>query len=197
MPEQRAKSYHRGRVTSTFTEEITAMLEGELSDPRIAPCHVTEVVLAPGGKSCRVFIAVTGNEQEEKDTLEGLMTARGFIRTEIIRYARNCSERLDFLRICRAFSSRLRERGFHPTFLRNVFATVEHGYHPPKGKRATPVVFKIPYGGGPEISALSGVIKEWYDACPLAFRAHVPKPIVCYTMGKNVYGMLVRAKVHT
>ncbi len=83
MPEQRAKSYHRGRVTSTFTEEITAMLEGELSDPRIAPCHVTEVVLAPGGKSCRVFIAVTGNEQEEKDTLEGLMTARGFIRTEI------------------------------------------------------------------------------------------------------------------
>ncbi len=59
------------------------MLEGELSDPRIAPCHVTEVVLAPGGKSCRVFIAVTGNEQEEAETLEGLMTARGFIRTEI------------------------------------------------------------------------------------------------------------------
>jgi ribosome-binding factor A len=83
MPEQRAKTYHRGRVTNTFAEEITAMLEGELSDPRIAPCHVTEVVLAPGGKSCRVFIAVTGNEQEEEDTLEGLMTARGFIRTEI------------------------------------------------------------------------------------------------------------------
>jgi ribosome-binding factor A len=83
MPEQRAKTYHRGRVTNTFAEEITAMLEGELSDPRIAPCHVTEVVLAPGGKSCRVFIAVTGNEQEEADTLEGLMTARGFIRTEI------------------------------------------------------------------------------------------------------------------
>ncbi|BDA48890.1 hypothetical protein COCOBI_12-5730 [Coccomyxa sp. Obi] len=122
---------------------------------------------------------------------------RGFIRTELIRYARNCSERLDFLRICRAFSSRLRERGFHPIFLRKVFATVEHGYHPPKGKRPTPVVFKIPYGGGPEVSALPGVIKEWYDACPSAFRVHVPKPIVCYTMGKNVYGLLVRAKVHT
>jgi ribosome-binding factor A len=59
------------------------MLEGELSDPRIAPCHVTEVVLAPGGKSCRVFIAVTGSEDEEESTLEGLMAARGFIRTEI------------------------------------------------------------------------------------------------------------------
>jgi ribosome-binding factor A len=83
MPEQRAKTYHRGRVASTFSEEITAMLEGELSDPRIAPCHVTEVVLAPGGKSCRVFIAVTGSEQEEDDTLAGLMTARAYIRSEI------------------------------------------------------------------------------------------------------------------
>ncbi len=77
MPEQRARTYHRGRVVNTFAEEITAMLEGELSDPRIAPCHVTEVVLAPGGKSCRVFIAVVGTEQEELSTLEGLMAARG------------------------------------------------------------------------------------------------------------------------
>ncbi len=83
MPEQRARTYHRGRVVNTFAEEITAMLEGELSDPRIAPCHVTEVVLAPGGKSCRVFIAVVGTEQEELSTLEGLMAARAFIRTEI------------------------------------------------------------------------------------------------------------------
>lgn len=59
------------------------MLEGELSDPRIAPCHVTEVVLAPGGKSCRVFIAVQGSEEEEEKTLAGLMAARGYIRTEI------------------------------------------------------------------------------------------------------------------
>ena len=64
------------------------MLEGELSDPRIAPCHVTEVVLAPGGKSCRVFIAVVGTPKEEDDTLAGLMAARGFIRTEI-RYRMN------------------------------------------------------------------------------------------------------------
>jgi ribosome-binding factor A len=83
MPEQRARQHHRDRVASTFSEEITAMLEGELSDPRIAPCHVTEVVLAPGGKSCRVFIAVHGDEKAEANTLAGLMAARGYIRTEI------------------------------------------------------------------------------------------------------------------
>jgi len=83
MPEQRARTYHRNRVANTFSEEIGAMLEGELSDPRIAPSYVTDVVLAPGGKSARIFIAVHGSEQEEESTLAGLMTARGYIRSQL------------------------------------------------------------------------------------------------------------------
>ena len=83
MPEQRARTYHRNRVANTFSEEIGAMLEGELSDPRIFPSVVTEVVLAPGGKSARVFVAVHGSEAEEESTLAGLMTARAFIRSQI------------------------------------------------------------------------------------------------------------------
>ena len=83
MPEHRGRTHHRNRVASTFSEEIGAMLEGELSDPRIAPSYVTEVVLAPGGKSARVFVAVHGSEEEEQSTLAGLMTARGFIRSTL------------------------------------------------------------------------------------------------------------------
>ena|SRR5579871_319886 len=83
MPEQRARTYHRNRVANTFSEEIGAMLEGELSDPRIAPSYVTDVVLAPGGKSARIFVAVHGTEQEEASTLEGLMTARAYIRSQL------------------------------------------------------------------------------------------------------------------
>ena len=59
------------------------MLEGELSDPRIAPSYVTDVVLAPGGKSARIFVAVQGDEAEEASTLAGLMTARAYIRTQL------------------------------------------------------------------------------------------------------------------
>jgi ribosome-binding factor A len=83
MPEQRARTYHRNRVANTFSEEIGAMLEGELSDPRIAPSYVTDVVLAPGGKSARVFVAVHGTEEEEQSTLEGLTAARAYIRTQL------------------------------------------------------------------------------------------------------------------
>jgi ribosome-binding factor A len=59
------------------------MLEGELTDPRIAPSYVTDVVLAPGGKSARVFVAVHGSEAEEASTLAALMAARGYIRSEL------------------------------------------------------------------------------------------------------------------
>lgn len=83
MPEHRGRTHHRNRVATTFSEEIGTMLEGELSDPRIAPSYVTDVVLAPGGKSARVFVAVQGSESEEASTLAGLMAARNFIRSEI------------------------------------------------------------------------------------------------------------------
>ncbi len=59
------------------------MLEGELSDPRIAPSYITDVVLAPGGKSARVFVAVHGGDHEEEETLAGLTTARAFIRSQL------------------------------------------------------------------------------------------------------------------
>ena len=83
MPEPRGRTHHRQRVSSTFSDEIGAMLEGELSDPRIAPSYVTDVVLAPGGKSARIFVAVHGNEAEEESTLAALMAARGYIRSEL------------------------------------------------------------------------------------------------------------------
>ena len=58
MPEHRARKHHQDRVAETLREEIGAMIEGELSDPRIDFCYVTEVVLNPGGRSARVYVAV-------------------------------------------------------------------------------------------------------------------------------------------
>jgi ribosome-binding factor A len=84
MPEQRARKYHRDRVAETLRDEIGTMLQGELSDPRISFAFVTEVVMNPGGKSARVYVAVDGNEAEEQETLEALVAARGFIRHELL-----------------------------------------------------------------------------------------------------------------
>lgn len=84
MPEPRALTYHRNRIAEALRDEIGAMLEGELTDPRIGFCYVTEVILQPGGKSARIFVAVDGDEKEEEATLEGLMAAKGHIRHSLL-----------------------------------------------------------------------------------------------------------------
>jgi ribosome-binding factor A len=87
MPEHRARKHHQDRVAETLREEIGAMIEGELSDPRINFCYVTEVAMNPGGKSARVYIAVDSSVKDivkaEEETVEGLEAAKGYIRAEI------------------------------------------------------------------------------------------------------------------
>lgn len=122
---------------------------------------------------------------------------KGFVRTELIRYARNSSTRTDFLKISRAFSSRLRERGFHPCYLRHVFATVRFGVYPVRLERPRPMVFKIDFGPGSLDHAISRVLAEWYENTPEEFKAITPKPIVCNKLGKNLYKLLVRARAPT
>ena len=84
MAEPRSRIYHRSRVAETLREEIGTMLEGELSDPRIAFCYVTEVEMNPGSKSARVLVAVDGGEEAEKDTIAALVAAKGYIRHELL-----------------------------------------------------------------------------------------------------------------
>ena len=87
MPEHRGRKHHQDRVAETLREEIGAMIEGELVDPRIAFCYVSEVILNPGGKSARVYVAVdsaTPNiAQAEDDTVAALEYAKGYIRFQI------------------------------------------------------------------------------------------------------------------
>ena len=87
MPEHRGRKHHQDRVAETLREEIGAMIEGELSDSRIAFCFVSEVVLNPGGKSARVYVAVNETvadiDKAEADTIAGLEAAKGYIRYEL------------------------------------------------------------------------------------------------------------------
>ena len=87
MAEHRARKHHQDRVAETLRLEIGAMIEGELSDPRIDFCYVTEVALNPGGKSARVYVAVDNSVKDivkaEVNTIAGLEAAKGYIRYEL------------------------------------------------------------------------------------------------------------------
>lgn len=87
MPEHRARKHHQDRVAETLRLEIGTMIEGELSDPRIDLCYVSEVALNPGGKSARVYVALDSAVKDiakaEEQTIAGLEAAKGYIRHEL------------------------------------------------------------------------------------------------------------------
>ena len=98
--ENRQYEYHKGRLAEALREEISAMVEGELADPRIGLATVTEVMLAPDGKSAHVMVAVVGDQKESLETMKGLAAAAGFIRHEVadrlrLRHAPELFFRLD------------------------------------------------------------------------------------------------------
>ncbi len=84
MPEQRGKQHHRERVGEALKEEIGVIIEGELGDPRIALCNVTEIAIAPDGKSARVFLEVAGDEREAEETIAGITAAKGYIKRQLL-----------------------------------------------------------------------------------------------------------------
>ena len=87
MPEHRGRKHHQDRVAETLRVEIGVLIEGELVDPRINLCYVSEVALNPGGKSARVYVAVDSAvkdiAQAEEETVAGLEAAKGYIRYEL------------------------------------------------------------------------------------------------------------------
>jgi ribosome-binding factor A len=83
MVESRGAKYHRGRLGEALREEILAILEGELGDPRIGLATVSSVELADDSRSARVYVTVEGDDDEAKRTMEGLTAAVGFIRREV------------------------------------------------------------------------------------------------------------------
>jgi len=83
--ENRAQQHHRKRLGEALREEIVALVEGELGDPRIGLVSVSEVHLSGDGKTARVFVDASGTDEEAQQSLEGLNAARGYIRHELTR----------------------------------------------------------------------------------------------------------------
>ena len=82
--ENRGQKYHRGRMAEALREEIVALVEGELGDPRIGLVGVSEVLLGADGKTARVLVSVAGDEKEAAQSLKGLSAAGGYIRHELV-----------------------------------------------------------------------------------------------------------------
>ncbi|MEC7641530.1 MAG: 30S ribosome-binding factor RbfA [Nitrospinota bacterium] len=68
------------RLQELILQEISLLIQNGLKDPRIGFCTVTKIELTDNLRHAKVLISVIGKEKEIKDTLEGLASAKNFIR---------------------------------------------------------------------------------------------------------------------
>lgn len=59
-----------------------------LKDPRVGFATVTAVRITPDLRHARVFVSVLGSEDERRNTMAGLESAKPFLRTELGRQVR-------------------------------------------------------------------------------------------------------------
>lgn len=82
----RKNSIKNTRINGEVQKELSSIIRGEIKDPRIHPfTSVASVIVAPDLKTCKVYISVLGDEKDQKDTMEGLKSAEGYIRMKLAR----------------------------------------------------------------------------------------------------------------
>ena len=81
----RKNSIKNTRINGEVQKALSEIIR-ELKDPRIHP--MTSVVLvqvSPDLKFCKAYVSVLANEEQAQDTIRGLKSAEGFIRTQLAK----------------------------------------------------------------------------------------------------------------
>ena len=74
------------RNNGEVLRELSNIIRGEIKDPRIHPMtSVVSVTVAPDLKTCKAYISVLGDEAVQADTLAGLKSAEGYIRSMLAK----------------------------------------------------------------------------------------------------------------
>ncbi len=80
----RGNNPKRARANSDVQRVISHIIEFEIKDPRVSSlvsvvkCDVTNDL-----KECKCYISVLGDEEAGKSTLDGLNSAKGFVRKRL------------------------------------------------------------------------------------------------------------------
>lgn len=74
------------RINGEVQRVLANIIRGEIKDPRIHPLtSVLAVEVSPDLKTCKAWISVLGNEKAQADTMAGLKSAEGFIKSKLAK----------------------------------------------------------------------------------------------------------------
>ncbi|MBQ2800451.1 MAG: 30S ribosome-binding factor RbfA [Lachnospiraceae bacterium] len=82
----RKNSIKNTRINGEVLKELSNIIRNEIKDPRIHPMtSVVSVEVAPDLKSAKAYISVLGDEEAKSNTIKGLKSAAGVIRSKLAR----------------------------------------------------------------------------------------------------------------
>lgn len=68
------------RVQELLLEEISKLIQNGLKDPRIGFVTLIRIDLSDNLKHAKIYASVMGSEEQKAESLEGLKSAKGYIR---------------------------------------------------------------------------------------------------------------------
>lgn len=71
------------RVEEILKHEISEIIQKDLKDPRIGFVTITSLDLSADLKHLKIYLSILGSDEEKRESLKGLSSAKGFIRSEI------------------------------------------------------------------------------------------------------------------
>jgi ribosome-binding factor A len=76
------------KVADLIQREISQMLVRTVKDPRIGFVTITRVEVSDDCRSAKVYFSVAGTLEEKERSMEGLNSAKGYVRRELGRRIR-------------------------------------------------------------------------------------------------------------
>lgn len=73
------------RIAEQIKKELGQILQRELKDPRIGFVTITGVEVTGDLQQAKIYLSIMGNEETKRLTMDALLKAKGFIRSEIGR----------------------------------------------------------------------------------------------------------------
>lgn len=88
------------KLAEEIRREISAILTGEVKDPRLSMVSVTRIEVSNDLGSARILVSVLGDEKKQEQAMQALEKARGFVRSELsnrirLRHSPEISFKLD------------------------------------------------------------------------------------------------------
>ena len=71
------------KLQELIKQEVGKMLIYDIKDPRIGFVTVTDVEMTGDLREAKIYVSLMGNDEQIKNSMEGLQSALGFVRREI------------------------------------------------------------------------------------------------------------------